>query len=518
MSVRTLPDHAGTPDRAARVHPLLPLWAAIPVAALAGILMDVAYPSVGAWGMAFPGVALLLLALIGRRAGGALLVGLVYGLVFFLLLVSWTSRYLGPIPWAALATLEAALTAFALIPITLAYRWVPRALPSLAGRLVVLPAVIGALWVGRELFVGSWPYGGFPWARLGMTQSESPLAAVTSWLGVSGLSFLMVFVVAMVVESVRMRLWSRPFALLVPAGLVVVLFIIPLFPTTDAGNMRIGAVQGNGPTGYFDDREPYAVVQAQTDATAPLVGEEMDLLVWPEGGLDYDPFQSEGLARRMTLVTTRVGAPLLANAATERDGRFYNTSMLWTSDGEAEQIHDKRHPVPFGEYVPDRAFFNALVPDLIGLLQRDYTPGDNAPTIDVDGMRVGLAICFDVIYDDVILAGVNGGAEVLVFQTNNADFRGTDENLQQLAFARMRAIETGRSVVNISTVGASQIIRPDGSTIAALDADEAGAMLEDVELRSGLTAGVVLGPWVQAVLLWGGLGALVLSGLRARRR
>jgi apolipoprotein N-acyltransferase len=118
----------------------------------------------------------------------------------------------------------------------------------------------------------------------------------------------------------------------------------------------------------------------------------------------------------------------------------------------------------------------------------------------------------------VILEGVNGGAQVLVFQTNNADFRGTDENLQQLAFARMRAIETGRSVVNVSTVGASQIIRPDGSTLSRLSADEAGAMLEDVELRSGLTAGVILGPWVQQLLLWGGLVMLVVGWWRSRRR
>ena len=105
-----------------------------------------------------------------------------------------------------------------------------------------------------------------------------------------------------------------------------------------------------------------------------------------------------------------------------------------------------------------------------------------------------------------------------MFQTNNADFRGTDENLQQLAFARMRAIETGRSVVNISTVGTSQIMRPDGSTVATLDADEAGALLEDVELRSGLTAGVLLGPWIQLALVIGGSGALVAAGVIARRR
>jgi apolipoprotein N-acyltransferase len=294
--------------------------------------------------------------------------------------------------------------------------------------------------------------------------------------------------------------------------------VTPLFPTDVSGSMRIAAVQGNGPSGYFDVREDYSIVQAQTSATVPLYGEDVDLVVWPEGSLDYDPFQAEGIARRMTSVAARMDAPLLANAATERDGRFFNTSMLWTADGFAEQSHDKRHPVPFGEYVPDRAFFNALAPDLIGLLQRDYTPGTNDPVIDVDGVAVGLAICFDVIYDDVIHAGVGEGAEVLVFQTNNADFRGTDENLQQLAFARMRAIETGRSVVNISTVGTSQVIRPDGATVSSLDAGEAGALLEDVELRSGLTGGVVLGPWIQLVLFWGGLVALAFGWLRGRRR
>ncbi|MFC7943661.1 apolipoprotein N-acyltransferase [Microbacterium oxydans] len=508
----------GMTSKTAPRRALLPLWAAVLAAGLAALVMNLAYPEAAIWIFAFPATALLLLALIGRRFGGALLVGLVYGILFFGLLVSWTSRYLGPIPWAALSVVEGVLTAIALIPIALAYRWLPKAFPGTAGRLLGLPTVVAALWVGRELFVGSWPYGGFPWARIGMSQAESPLASVSSWVGVSGLSFLMVLVVAMLIEVVRLRAWRRPLRLIAPAALVVVLLFTPLFPTATSGSMRIAAVQGNGPTGYFDDREPFAVIQAQTEATAPLYGEDVDLLVWPEGSLDADPFQSDALARRMTLIANRIDAPLLANAPTGRDDRFFNTSMLWNLDGTARQLHDKRHPVPFGEYVPDRPFFNALAPELIGLIQREYTPGSNPPIVDVDGVRVGLAICFDVIYDDVIWQGLNAGAEVLVFQTNNADFRGTDENLQQLAFARMRAIETGRSVVNVSTVGTSQIIRADGSTVTSLDADEAGAMLEDVELRSGLTAGVVLGPWIQAVVLWGGLGALLVGWWRARRR
>ena len=129
----------------------------------------------------------------------------------------------------------------------------------------------------------------------------------------------------------------------------------------------------------------------------------------------------------------------------------------------------------------------------------------------------GLAICFDVIYDEVIWEGARDGADLYMFQTNNADFRGTDENQQQLAIARLRAIETGRSVVNISTVGTSQVIDPTGRTIDALAAYEPGAMVTDVELREGLTPSVVLGGTVPLLIVAGSLGGLIAAGVIARR-
>lgn len=512
------------------VRPPLPLWLAVVVAACAGALLDLAFPSVSLWIAAPVAICLLLVALMGRRAGGALLVGVVFGLVFYLLLVSWTSRYLGPLPWTALSALEALLTGVGLIPVALAYRWLPRASPRPALRVLLVATAVAALWVGRELLIGTFPYGGFPWARVGYTLVDTPAAMLASWIGVSGLSFVLVFFVAALVEVLRLS-WERrsPFtlrglvpALTVPIVALLALLLVPAFPTTAGGELRVGAVQGNGPTGYFDAREPLAIIASQIDASRPLFGEDIDLLVWPEGSVEGDPFQNPTLARMLSRVVAQADAPLLANAATAVGDRYFNTSFLWDVSRPAParddtQTHAKRHPVPFGEYVPDRAFFNAIVPDLIGLIQREYTPGTDAPVMTLDHTAIGLAICFDVIYDDVIREGINGGAELLVFQTNNADFRGTDENLQQLAIARMRAIETGRTVVNISTVGTSQVIRADGSTQAALDADRPGAMLEDVELRTGATAGVVVAPVLEPILLWGGVLLVLLGWFRERR-
>ena len=517
MSADASPE-AGAP---AIPRPVLPLWGAVLAAAAAGLVLTLAFPALSWWPAVFVAVPLALVSLIGRRAWAAVLVGFVFGAALFFVNLSFTARYLGPVPWIALSTLEAALTAVMAVPITWAYRWMPRLAPGPWGRLVALPALVAGLWVSREELLGTFPYGGFPWARLGVTQASSPLADVASWTGMSGLSFLIVFACAAAVECVRRGRWRswRDARRLIPAlATVAALLLVPQFPTTDAGSMRVGAVQGNGPAGYFDAREPYDVFRAQLAATEPIVGEKLDVLLWPEGGVDADPTHNAPVARQLDALAERVQSPLLIGAVTLRGDEYFNSSLVWqTGADNPVQTYDKRHPVPFGEYVPDRWFYRQFAPDLIDLIQREYTPGTATPAVDIGGVTVGLAICFDVIYDDVIRDGAHAGAQVFMFQTNNADFRGTDENLQQLAFARMRAIESGRSVVNLSTVGTSQVIGPDGRTIDALPEGEPGAMVTDVPLRTGMTPAMVAGGAVQSLLGWGSIAALALVGLLVRR-
>ncbi len=90
-------------------------------------------------------------------------------------------------------------------------------------------------------------------------------------------------------------------------------------------------------------------------------------------------------------------APLVFGTITKRDDRYYNTSLAWEPGASAPSDHyDKKRPVPFGEYVPDRAFYAAIVPDLIGMVARDYVPGTREGVLEVSGMRLGSAICFDI--------------------------------------------------------------------------------------------------------------------------
>ncbi|MDU0327817.1 apolipoprotein N-acyltransferase [Microbacterium sp. KSW2-21] len=500
--------------------PLVRLAFAAPLSVVAGLLLVTAFPALAWWPMAFPAVVLALVVLIGRRFWSAVLIGFLFGAAFFSVNLLFTARYLGPIPWLALSVLESLLTAVLAAPIALAYRWLPRVVPGRVGRLLLLPALVAGLWTLREQIVGSWPYGGFPWGRIGVSQVNGPFAEVASWVGMSGLSFLVVLACAMLIEVVRGGRVRRAVRAIPVAALLAVLVVLPQFPTTAAGSLRVGSVQGNGPAGYFDQRARNAVLNAQLAASAPLFGEDMDVVLWPEGGVDSDPTANAQTSAALSELSRRLDAPLLVSAVTERGSELFNSSLLWTADGQTGETYDKRHPVPFGEYVPDRAFWEPFAPDLIGLIGREYTPGTARPLVDLNGIGVGLAICFDVIYDDVVWDGANEGAEVYMFQTNNADFRGTDENLQQLAFAQMRAIETGRSVVNLSTVGTSQVIAPDGATLDALPIDTAGHMLTEVPLRTGLTPAVVIGPAVKIVIGWGSIVALLAAGLvvAVRRR
>jgi apolipoprotein N-acyltransferase len=497
----------------------LPLWAAILIALAAGPVMDAGFPDRDVWPLTFVGIGLFLVAFRGRRFWSAFLTGLIGGLSFYLVHIEWAALFLGPLPMVALATLESLFFALGASLIALAYRVVPNTWPSLKGSLIVLPVIVAGLWTAREAIASVWPYGGFAWGRVALSQSEGPFAELFSWIGISGVSFVMVALVALTIEVTRV---AQPVALTratVVVGTATALVVVPLWPATGTETMTVAAVQGAGKAGYFDKRDRGDILKSQVDATVPLFGTDVDVVVWPEGGTDISPLESEYAAGVFDYITREMDAPLISGAITARDDAYYNTSLYWQEGQGATDLYDKKHPVPFGEYVPDREFWRPFAPDLIDLIGREYTPGTTDTVFDIDGVLVGVNICFDISDDQILTESVEEGAQIIFAQSNNADFGRTDESVQQLAIARIRAIELGRTVVNISTVGTSAIIGPSGETIDELEWYVPGAMVQSVPLETHVTPAVVLGrqcEWFVAGLGLGGL-AVALMSVRAAR-
>jgi apolipoprotein N-acyltransferase len=538
---------------------------ALLVAAAAGPILDGAFPDLGWWPLAFPAIALQLITLHGRRLGSAFLVGFVFGATFYFVDIQWAAVFLGPVPWSALSTLMALWCGLGGMLITLAYRWVPRAFPTPWSRLVFLPAAVAGLWTLREAVASVWPYGGFSWGRVAFSQSASPLSPLFAWFGVSGVSFLMVFVVAVAVAAwqegrrsaeARSAAWYRPWIdgrstsmagvasgapeaipaltrATVAVGLLTVLLVIPAWPTPITGTLRVGAVQGDTKAGYFD---PPANVGdnllGQISATTPVYSKNVDVVVWPEGASDIDPLEDPAAAQLWDQVSTRADAPLVGGTITTRTTsehgrsvtRYYNTSLLWEAGKGAVDYYDKKHPVPFGEYVPDRAFWRQFAPSLIDLIQREYTPGTTDEVMNlgttksgVPDVLAGIAICFDIVDDQLMTDMVNEGADVVLAQTNNADFGRTDESVQQLAIARIRAEELGRTVVNISTVGTSAVLLPDGTVRDQLPVYTPGVIVDDVPIATGVTPAVRGGRQFEWLVCGLGIGALLAAGTLRRR-
>ncbi|MGJ0204403.1 apolipoprotein N-acyltransferase [Leucobacter sp. gxy201] len=527
--------------------------AALLAAAAGGALLDVASPGLAWWPLALPAVVLVLAAVWQQRAGFGLVAGLVAGAVFWALQISWLTLYLGPIPWLALSALMTlwfglggALIAAATRTLAL---WLlgpesPAGLARRGGLVAVLQsAVASGLWVLREQVQGSSPYGGYPWGRVAHLFSGTPLEQSVSWLGFAGLSGLIVFTCALPVAAC-FRL-ARP-ANAAPArrsfglravgaslALLAVLALVPIAPLSESGALRVAAVQGNSKSAIFDDRESGSVIRDHLDATTRLVdelearGESVDVIVWPENSAEFEVRSDPRNSQRIERLAARAGAPIvLGSVLRDSEGGadvFTNSALVWDAQGDTGVRYDKRYPVPFAEYMPNREFFHAIVPDLIDLVQLDYTPGTRPAAFGVDTpsgpVQAGLAICFDIIFDQQAVAMVGDDAEVILAQTNNADFGRTDESAQQLAIARLRAVETGRALVNISTVGTSAIVLPNGQSIDALAPHTAGAMVAEVPLVTGETPALRFGAAIAGFwLAVGAFGLLVPVTMRIAMR
>lgn len=455
--------------------------------------------------IAFPwfvpvGIAFFFGAVRGARVLEGALIGATFGATFFGLHIFWM-RALGTEPWIALTFLETLfLIALGAILAVLSVRraW---------------PVWFAVAWSAAEALRGAVPFGGFTWGQLGFAVMDTPAEPLLPWVGVAGTGFVVALLGALGAWAL---LEARPRAALIASGAMVMGLALPAWVAPPglndtSGTLAVAIVQGDVPgTGDNLIAHHREVTSGQADATRALAADvargdalRPDLVVWPENSTAVDPFHDEEARDEIASAVSAVGVPVLVGAIVDDPSpdRVLNQGILYDPVTGPGERYSKRHPVPFGEFVPFRSIFRDRFTERIGLVRRDMAAGTRDTPLSVTthngraAVLVADAICFDVAFDDALGSQVRRGAQVGVVQTSNALFINTSQIDQQFAISRVRARELGRSVVVASVNGRSGVIAANGDVIEALGVKTRAVTVTQVALHPQRPPSIWVGPW-----------------------
>ena len=538
-----VPPDGLAPSRRATPQPLSRLRWALLTALASGLLLAAAFAPVGVWPLAVVSPALLVVALYGRSLRAAFAVGLVFGLAFFFPLLAWVIN-LAWFAWIALAIASALI--FALFCVA----------QRLLLNLRYWPLAVAGWWVAAEAFRDRWPWGGFPWGRLAMSQAGLPTQGWAAIGGPAVLSFVvaltgttLAWVLLTVLTNTGLANGARPtggragrwrrtgvaaVAFAATAGVSCLPAALPLDPVpASAKTAVIAAIQGNVPRArsleaQLDDLQVTLNHATATEKLAAKVAAgalpRPDLVVWPENSTSIDPTQYPPVYQEIASAASAIDRPILVGAVLQDPLR--NAGVLWLPGKGPTTLYLKRQLVPFGEFIPFRGLISKIT-SLTSLQPVDFTPGHQTVVFDVGQIKLGDVICYEVAFDDLVRSEVAAGANLLTVQSNDATFERegpiTEESGQQLAMARLRAVEFDRAVVYSSTTGYSAMIGPDGQVIERSGLWQQAELEARVPLLTYQTIAERVGAWpewaiVAATALAFGLATARAGASRRRER
>jgi apolipoprotein N-acyltransferase len=357
-----------------------------------------------------------------------------------------------------------------------------------------------AAWVALE-FARSRLFSGFPWMLLGYDLSASPrLRQAADIAGVSGLSFLLALSGVSVYLSVRslsrhgIRKGSVP---AIPAFVTAIFlfaygaaFLAGTAPAPDAGPpLRVGIAQGGiDQSEKWDPGNQERTLVVYEELTQQARDSGAQLVVWPETAAPFFYGWEPALSRRLEGIAARAGIPLIFGAPwfdPEGGGRVYNSVFHMDGRGVVRGRYDKRHLVPFGEYVPIPKFLFFLRKLTYG--EKDFSAGTGPSLFETGGSRASASVCYESIFPSLIGDGVAAGAGWLVNVTNDAWFGDTVAPHQHLAMARLRCVEFRRPMVRAANSGISAFIDARGDTAHSIGLFRRGFATAEIRPASGVT-------------------------------
>jgi len=474
------------------------------------ILMWAAFPPLG-WGLVAFVAPMPLIAALRRveRGGVAVGLGFTFGVVFFGSMLNWVFA-LGGVAWFPLtlwlATTSAAM-AFAV--------WLFREWP--ATRFFLITVGIWGVW---ELVRTTVPFGGFPWGILGYAAGSPPgFIGSVQWVGPSGWSVL---AVAVAVGGVLVLEDTANWRMVVDVSVVALLLALAggLFPPRpDGDTMAVAIVQGNSPCPATRcQNENQRIYEMHLALTRGIPDAEVDLVVWPENstGHPFEPVGNAEVARNLEFEAQRIGAYLLISGTRRVDlapDEFLNVNRVYAPTGDFVDEYVKRHPVPFGEYVPFRDLLD-FIPQL-DRVPRDMVRGDGPVVFTTPRGVIGSVISFEGAFSRLVRSEAQAGAGLIVVATNESSYgeRSGLPSEQLIALARVNAAAVGQDLVLAAITGKSAFIEADGTAGEKSGILESAVLVDRVTFRDGpVTVFTRLGDWLLYLSFAIAIAAIFLPG------
>ena len=464
------------------------------IAALGGALFSLAFPPAALWPLGFVAVTPLIWLLHGTRSRRGALLGFVYGAIGYGITLSWIHRF-GVGAWVALTILCAASTALigVLAPAVLRQ-----------GRPLLSAFGFASLWTVVDFARGAWPFGGFTWGALGISQvNDRAIVRLASITGMWGVTFVVILANALLVASAvgGGAGWRRLARVALALGAVLAPVLVP-FPTAIGRPVDIAALQVDVRTAT----QPGDIAAMDAALQLTLRTHPPDLVVWGEGAVDPAALADPQVTADIRSTISALGVPTLIGAVVDDPGGSQHTSAL-AFDGQGRLVdrYDKVHLVPYGEYVPFRSKLTWV--QALRQVPIDRTPGEEASPLSIGGLPTfGSPICFENSFPAIPRSMVRAGAGFLVVLVNNASYGLSAAGAQHLQMSQMRAIEVGRWVVDAAVSGPSASIDPSGRVVNRAGLFDRAILRTTIRSSNERTLYVRLGdwfPWLAAVLLAG---------------
>jgi len=396
---------------------------------------------------------------------------LAFALTFNLVLLHWTSTYVGSVPWVILAA-----------GLSLLY------LPLVAVKRLGI-ASFPLIFIVLEEIRNRFPFQGFGWARIAYSQADAPYAKIAAHGGAVALSAITVLI-----GLVLFFLFQKQLRILILLPLLIVLvpFNVQINQTTQALMIQ-GSVPKLGLDFNSRAKEVFFNHVKETDI-ALKENRKVDFILWPENSVDIDPFRNPEVFDALNTYEV----PLIVGAIVGRANEILNTSILWTK--ASQHVYIKQHLTPFGEYIPLRSLASKISPFVDDV--RDFSPGNESTIFIVDKAKIAPVICYELL-DDQILEKAAQSSNLLAVQTNSATFGDSAQSAQQLQITRIRAIEHSRNILSVSTTGYSAVIDYKGKVLQKSDMGAAQHLYAEIGLISSTSPRDKYGDWALVMtLIW----------------